>query len=245
MSAWQCPECAAVAFRRVRPGSCAECGAYPLEPALPTSERADAVSAEAPERDPTGEAELDALLGGGLVRGSRALLYGRGGTGKSRCAFRWGTHIGTTLALSLEMPVALAALSARDAGADLSRLHLLTSHESLVAEARIVGARVVIVDSLSEHPDASACLRQLGELATLGVTSIYIAHRTIAGHAKGGSRVQHAPDYELFLSRAGSDDGPVRVAVRKSRFSGTGEASVGALSAPGTPPRPRRRRCRT
>jgi DNA repair protein RadA/Sms len=85
----RCPECQAW-------GSITETGAPRLRvtagPVSAAARRISEVSAEDARSRPTGEAELDRVLGGGLVPGSVVLLAGEPGAGKSTIALSVGAR---------------------------------------------------------------------------------------------------------------------------------------------------------
>ncbi len=160
-------------------------------------------------RLPSGIAELDALLGGGLEGGSSTLIVGPPGTGKSSLAARFVASAALR-GLSASMFIfdeGLNALLTRSAslGADL-RPHLeagrlaiqqvdpaeLSPGEFADTIRRAVqgGSKVVVIDSLNGYlnamPEERFLVNQLHELlsylANLGVATILIgAHQGLIG----------------------------------------------------------------
>ena len=224
---WQCVICSAERRTRLRPALC-DCGALdsflPAETAISKFERASEIKTTPRKRYPTGDKELDALLGGGFPAGALVLLWGRGGSGKSRCALRWATKMGNTLALSLEMEKDECIRSGLEAGAKLSNL-LYTQDEECELPAR--GVRCLVLDSISECRDQEAMCARLKEWAqrTLGIVFM-VCHATKAGQYKGPSTLQHWGNGEIQVRASKTKPGFARVRFNKSRFCPLGAAFV-------------------
>jgi len=175
----------------------------------------------------TGEADVDEMLFGGLVEGSRTLLWGRGGTGKSRLAMRWSTGTCNALYISLEMYEPIAAQSARSVGADVNRLFVTESYERFGRKARECGARIVVLDSISVVPriEQKELLEDLTRWAerNRGVV-IVICHQNKHGQHAGSHAIQHWGDCEIFLKH--SKSGAVIVQVLKSRGCPVGQCKT-------------------
>jgi DNA repair protein RadA/Sms len=131
------------------------------------------VGEDVESRWPTGIAELDRVLGGGLVQGSVVLIGGDPGIGKSTLLLQ------ASAALRARMPVIYVtgeeslrqvSLRARRLGLDAGEVALLaeTCVERIVATARDQHPRVLVVDSvqtiyseaLQSAPGAVAQLRE-------------------------------------------------------------------------------------
>lgn len=228
---WSCVVCSHHLRSGVRPELCALCGAMrsfiPYE-APSTYERAVDVKAEQLKRYSTGDGAIDTLTGGGFPAGARVLIWGRGGSGKSRCALRWATHIGQALAVSLEMDNELCVRTAREAGACVEKL-LITRDE----KAELPGKRVrcIVWDSISQAVEPEQACERLSEWAarTQGIV-LLVCHATKGGDYRGPSTLQHWGEAELQVRK--SKRGFARVIVNKSRFCPTGSAVVSLVASP-------------
>jgi len=223
---WECLICNAQRNTRLAPTLC-DCGALdsflPAEQAASAFTKATDVKAEPRKRYLTGDKELDALTNG-FPAGARVLLWGRGGSGKSRCALRWATHIGKTLALSVEMEEDECVRSAREAGGKLSEL-VITRDENAQLPSR--GVRCLVLDSISECRDQEAMLARLTAWATQTRGIVFmVCHATKAGQYKGPTGLQHWGEAEIRVRASKAKPGMARLTFGKSRFCANGSASV-------------------
>jgi predicted ATP-dependent serine protease len=230
---WQCLACGATEHSKIAPEVCPTCGAIeaftePEETGRPRPRVVAAVtiSDAAPVRRPTHDARLDELLGGGFAWRSWSSLWGQEGSGKSRLALRWSTHIGRVLWCSLEMPQQLVRDTAVSCGAKIDRLFIAEDAQphDVVSLASEIRANVIVYDSISElgHSEADTLLDVVREWSCDARSqrfSIVICHATKDGNYRGPSTIGHAPDY--VLQAAPHDDG-CEVTIRKSRFCGRG-----------------------
>jgi len=192
-------------------------------------------------RQRTHDADFDHVLGGGFALSSWAVLWGLAGSGKSRCALRWSTHLGRTLWVTHEMPQELVAETARSCGAKLSNLFIAehAQPDELAQLARDARSNVLGFDSISEldNDGGLELLDTVRRWVTGGPRiAIVICHETKDGDYRGPSTIGHAPDY--LLRTAPSSDG-CAVAVKKSRFCAQG-ACVCPLLIAQSSPRPKR-----
>lgn len=189
------------------------------------SVRASELERKPVRRVPTGESELDALLGGGWAVGSSALLWGVGGAGKSRLALRWSTRLGVTLYACPEMPAELVVETAASAGAELERLYLSDSLDGLEAECVRLRARALVVDSISVAPRPEELTKRLALWAPkAGVTVFLLSHVNRRGRARGSTGIEHWPDYNVKVSPRGRTG--CRVRVGKSRYCPRGSCAL-------------------
>ncbi|ANN67110.1 ATPase domain-containing protein [Bordetella bronchialis] len=180
------------------------------------------------ERIASGNAELDALLGGGLERGTNALLIGSAGVGKSSVALSYavaatqrghhaavfafdeGRHTLEARAASLGMGLTPALESG------LLRIQQIDPAELSPGEfAAIVrdsvekdGARVVVIDSLNGYlnamPDGRFLILQMHELLTYlgqqGVNAILVlAQHGLVGPMDTPLDISYLSDSVLML----------------------------------------------
>ncbi len=179
------------------------------------------------ERAGSGNRELDALLGGGLDRGTNALISGAGGVGKSSLALAWamaaaargersaifvfdegrGTIEARARALGFDLAGAL------DAG--LVMLQRIDPAEMSPAEfASIVccrvendQARVVVIDSLNGYlnamPDGRFLILQMHELLTYlgqqGVVTLLVAQDGMERPTEAPLDINYLSDAVLLL----------------------------------------------
>jgi DNA repair protein RadA/Sms len=124
--------------------------------ARPSADVSTSLAAEATAEEPrltTGSAELDRVLGGGLVLGSVTLIGGDPGIGKSTLMLQAAAALnalGPVLYATGEESLQQVALRARRLGlADTTaRLLAATGVEEIVGVATALQARVLIVDSI-------------------------------------------------------------------------------------------------
>jgi DNA repair protein RadA/Sms len=213
-----------------------------------TSLAAEAV-VETP-RMPTGSAELDRVLGGGLVLGSVTLIGGDPGIGKSTLMLQVAASldtVGPVLYATGEESLKQVALRARRLGleAATARLIAATGVEEIVGSATHVGARVLIVDSIqtmhSEHVDsAPGAVSQLRECAAelvrfakaTGTAVLLVGHVTKDGQIAGPRVLEHMVDTVLYFE---SDTGSRYRVLRsvKNRFGAANEIGVFAMAEQG------------
>lgn len=227
---WTCIACGATEASRREPGlcGCGVDGSWTLAEGCRAARavRADAFRQLERRRVSTRDGELDKLLGGGWVLGSSALVWGDPGSGKSRLCLRWASFAAPCLYVALEMPPELVLETASSAGAELGGLWLVDTAEGLQAEASRIGARSVIVDSVTATPKPLALVKELALWApSSGAVLFLIAHRNRRGRAHGSSGLEHWPDYTVQLSPRKASS--ARVTVRKSRYCPRGSALVG------------------
>ncbi len=245
-------------------GQCAACGEWntllaEIQPnprsavkARASAARADAsfsLAAEALLEQPrlaTGSAELDRVLGGGLVAGSVALIGGDPGIGKSTLMLQAAAALnsaGPVLYATGEESLKQVAMRARRLGlsAAAARLIAETQVEQIVAVAAAVKARVLIVDSIqtmySERIEAAPgavsqlreCTAELVRFAKdSGTAVLLVGHVTKEGQIAGPRVLEHMVDTVLYFE---SDTGSRFRVLRsvKNRFGAANEIGVFAM----------------
>jgi DNA repair protein RadA/Sms len=222
----------------------------------PRAARADvstSLAAEATVEEPrltTGSAELDRVLGGGLVAGSVTLIGGDPGIGKSTLMLQAAAALnalGPVLYATGEESLKQVALRARRLGlADATaRLIAETAVEQIVGVATSVGARVLIVDSIqtmhSERIEAAPgavsqlreCTAELVRFAKASGTAVLlVGHVTKEGQIAGPRVLEHMVDTVLYFE---SDTGSRFRVLRsvKNRFGAANEIGVFAMAEQG------------
>ena len=234
---YECVICQSRKLSRLKPVLC-ECGRTDTFAVIDSLETrtavaADTIALESLERYPTGDESLDSALLGGFVRPSTLTAFGVAGVGKSRSTLRWATRLGATLLVSLEMPLQLAVLSAKNARADLSQLYVIEHEDNWQAEATRVKAQSVVFDSY-QYSQKQRVLRgskvplvchELSEWAkkTRGI-GILIAHQNKKGRVSGTTAAEHWPDYLFKFEPHGSDE--AKIVISKARYSPKSSAIV-------------------
>jgi DNA repair protein RadA/Sms len=196
------------------------------------------------ERISVGYAELDRVLGGGLVAGSLILIGGEPGIGKSTLLLQVSgaiaKNVGPVLYISGEESIEQVKMRAERLDITGERLYLLASIEmDVIAEAihRLKPA-LVIVDSiqtvLSHHLTAAPgsisqvreCTLQLMQLAKTTHTPIFIiGHVTKEGTVAGPKALEHIADAVLYLEGERYHTYRLLRGV-KNRFGATHEVGV-------------------
>jgi DNA repair protein RadA/Sms len=194
------------------------------------------------DRLAVGIAELDRVLGGGLVAGSAILLGGDPGVGKSTLliqALAGLARTGGVLYATGEESVAQTAMRARRVGAARAEIALVaeTDVEKILAHATAARPGVLAVDSiqtvytpvLDSIPGSLAqvreCASRLVQFAkTTGTPVVIVGHVTKDGGLAGPKTLEHLVDVVLQLE---GDGGPYRILrAHKNRFGSTQEIGV-------------------
>lgn len=243
-------------------GQCAACGewntlAAELQTANPRksasapsrSATSSSLAAEAADEAPrrsTGSAELDRVLGGGLVPGSVTLIGGDPGIGKSTLMLQAAAALnasGAVLYATGEESLKQVALRARRLGLESATAQLVaeTCVEDIVGTASNLAAQVLIVDSIQTMysarveaaPGAVSQLRECtAELVRFakasGTAVLLVGHVTKEGQIAGPRVLEHMVDTVLYFE---SDTGSRYRVLRsvKNRFGAANEIGVFAM----------------
>ncbi|SHI26573.1 DNA repair protein RadA [Pollutimonas bauzanensis] len=218
----------------------------PLAGASPIRSLAEIEARELP-RQPTGIAEFDRVLGGGLVTGAVVLIGGDPGIGKSTLllqALVSLSHAVKVLYVTGEESAEQVALRAR-------RLELASGDVDLLAEIRLEAIMdalvqqrpsVAVIDSiqtlysseLSAAPGSVSqvreCAAQLTRMAKqTGITIVLIGHVTKDGSLAGPRVLEHIVDTVLYFE--GDTHSSFRlVRAFKNRFGAVNELGVFAMT---------------
>lgn len=209
-----------------------------------TPRRLAEIDPEAEERASTGLAELDRVLGGGVVPGSVVLIGGDPGVGKStlllQACNRFATMNGPTLYVSGEESLQQVALRARRLGLQAEDLILLaeTDVDIAIAATAAQRPRLLVIDSiqavattasdavpgsLSQVREAAARLIRLAKSENIPV--LIVGHVTKQGSLAGPKVLEHAVDTVLYLEGERDTNFRVMRAV-KNRFGSTEEIGI-------------------
>jgi len=212
------------------------------------------VAAEEVPRTPTGIAEFDRVLGGGLVPGAVVLIGGDPGIGKSTLLLQVLAHLsGTlnTLYVSGEESAQQIALRAKRLGLDARGLRLLPEIQleriqaTISAKGQHDKPDVVVIDSiqtvyseqLTSAPGSVAqvreCAAQLTRIAkSQNITIILVGHVTKEGALAGPRVLEHIVDTVLYFE--GDTHSSFRlIRAFKNRFGAVNELGVFAMTEKG------------
>jgi DNA repair protein RadA/Sms len=258
-----CSECGSASGRWL--GRCPGCGAYGTlveeltgqatskrgggASARPLQALADVAVAEA-TRIPTGIAELDRVLGGGLVPASLVLVGGEPGVGKSTLLLsalaaisRGGRR--ALLVTGEESPAQVKLRAERLGGTDAVEVLAETELEAVCATLERERPAVCVIDSIqtlyaAELGSAPGSVAQVRESAArllrvgkeLGVTIVLVGHVTKDGAVAGPRVLEHLVD--CVLQFEGDRYNAHRVLrATKNRFGSTNEIGVFEMTGAG------------
>ena len=198
-------------------------------------------------RVPTGVAEFDRVLGGGLVAGGVVLIGGDPGIGKSTLLLQALSVVSgryPAIYVSGEESGEQVALRARRLQLDPGGLQLLPeiNLERIIATLREAKPRIAVIDSiqtvyseaLSSAPGSVSqvreCAAQLTRLAKQsGISLILVGHVTKDGALAGPRVLEHIVDTVLYFE--GDSHSSFRlVRAIKNRFGAVNELGVFAMT---------------
>jgi len=204
-----------------------------------------------PPRAATGMAEVDRVLGGGLVQGSAVLVGGDPGIGKStlllQVAARLAGAPGGTIYVSGEEASAQVRLRAVRLGLERAPVKLLAETALADILATLEGARpgLAIVDSIqtmwTDRVDSApgsvaqvrACAHELVNFAKRsGTAVVLVGHVTKDGQIAGPRVVEHLVDCVLYFEGERGHQFRILRSV-KNRFGPAGEIGVFEMTGTG------------
>ncbi|MFC5000782.1 DNA repair protein RadA [Dactylosporangium cerinum] len=210
----------------------------PLEPARPIAE----ISAAPAQARPTGVAEFDRVLGGGIVPGAVVLLAGEPGVGKSTLlldvAQQWAKHGDTpSLMISGEESVSQVRLRAERIGALHERLYLAAESDlgAVLGHLDAVKPGLLILDSVQtiSAPGTDGVAGGVTQVRAVtaalvaiakerGLATVLVGHVTKDGNVAGPRVLEHLVD--VVLNFEGDKHSSLRM-VRglKNRFGAADE----------------------
>ncbi|MBI2291973.1 MAG: DNA repair protein RadA [Betaproteobacteria bacterium] len=213
-------------------------------------QRLNEVEAREESRLPTGIAEFDRVLGGGLMHGAVVLIGGDPGIGKSTLLLQALCTMGgghKALYVSGEESAQQIALRARRLALDASALQLLAEINLEKIQALLQSEKpvVAVIDSiqtvyseaLQSAPGSVAqvreCAAQLTRLAKAsGITMIFVGHVTKEGALAGPRVLEHIVDTVLYFE--GDTHSSFRlIRACKNRFGAVNELGVFAMTEKG------------
>ncbi|HEX8961144.1 MAG TPA: DNA repair protein RadA [Geobacteraceae bacterium] len=202
------------------------------------------ISGEVEKRLSCGIAELDRVLGGGLVAGSLVLIGGTPGIGKSTLLLQatdlLAKSAGNVLYASGEESAQQIRLRGTRMGVNARPLFILaeTSLEKIVAQIERLKPTAVVIDSiqtiftssLESAPGSVSQVREsAGKLMMLakgsGIPILLVGHVTKDGSIAGPRVLEHMVDTVLYFE--GDAGHPFRILrAVKNRFGSTNEIGV-------------------
>jgi len=210
------------------------------EPPLPI----DAIESDEKERISTGMAEMDRVLGGGIVGGSAILVGGDPGIGKStlllQVLHRMARNNLKCLYVSGEESAKQIKLRGRRIGAASANLLIMVeiALDNILQQIKNIKPAVVVIDSiqtvyspvLSSAPGSVGQVREASEQLILlskktGIPVFLIGHVTKDGAIAGPKVLEHMVDTVLYFE---GDSGHAYRIIRsiKNRFGPTHEIGV-------------------
>ena len=266
-SVYVCSECGGTSPKWL--GKCPACGAWntlvesvaeapaaqrhrfaALAPSAPVAVLADIEAAEV-ARTPTGIAELDRVLGGGVVDGGVVLIGGDPGIGKSTLLLQALDALQragmATLYVTGEESGAQVALRSRRLGLERSQVPVLAEIqlEKILAALAANRPQVAVIDSiqtvyseqLTSAPGSVAQVRECAAHLTRaakssGAAIVLVGHVTKEGAIAGPRVLEHMVDTVLYFE--GDTHSSFRlVRAIKNRFGAVNEIGVFAMTERG------------
>ncbi len=201
-------------------------------------------------RRKTGMAELDRVLGGGIVRGSLILVGGDPGIGKSTLLLQICANLGKRtriLYVSGEESESQIKLRAERLGADSEGMYLISETDTELIEVCIdrIKPEIVIIDSIQtmrsgDISSAAGSVSQLREVTRLlmnmakrrNIAMFIVGHVTKDGAIAGPRVLEHMVDCVLYFEGEKQNSFRILRGV-KNRFGSTNEIGVFEMSDKG------------
>ncbi|MBR6647163.1 MAG: DNA repair protein RadA, partial [Clostridia bacterium] len=208
-----------------------------------TAQTVNDIDADDEIRFKTGMAELDRVLGGGIVKGSLVLLSGDPGIGKSTILLQICEYIGKKfriLYVSGEESARQIKLRANRLGVTTENLFIMchTDVERIIEYVKSDKPDLVIVDSIqtmnvSEINSSPGSVTQVRESTNLfmhcakglGIPTILVGHVNKDGNIAGPKVLEHIVDCVLYFEGERHLSYRILRAV-KNRFGSTNEIGV-------------------
>lgn len=264
-SVYVCSECGAQSPQWL--GRCPGCGKFgtlveeiseaPAAPKAAKRERSasfkkpvplSSVHEEAVGRVSSGIAELDTVLGGGIVPGSLVLIGGDPGIGKSTLLTEVSAHLARThkvLYVSAEESCSQVKMRCSRLGLNADNLLLLNETCFEDIEEAIEDEKFIVIDSIqavytSELSSAAGSVAQVRECAgklqriakSRGITFFIVGHVTKEGALAGPKVLEHIMDTVLYFEGEKEENFKILRAY-KNRFGSVQEVGVFEMTGEG------------
>lgn len=195
----------------------------------------------------TGFAEMDSVLGGGIVGGSVTLVAGDPGIGKSTLLLQLALHLSNVLYISAEESEQQVKMRADRLSSKATNLLLLstTDTDDIVSQIETIKPALVVVDSIqtiaSENIDALSgavsqvryATAQLVRMAkSNNIPVIIVGHVTKEGMVAGPMVLSHMVDTVLFLEGEKTTQTRILRSL-KNRFGPVDEVGIFLMSEKG------------
>ncbi|MBI2915863.1 MAG: DNA repair protein RadA [Elusimicrobia bacterium] len=208
------------------------------------------VSTQNLERVSTGMAELDRMIGGGLVSGSLILVGGPPGIGKSTLVLQIASHLGKgkkVLYVSGEESQEQVKSRAERLGVQSAQFYLLseTSLETILENLRTISPEYLVIDSiqttyLQDFASAPGSVGQIRECTaellrcakSLGITVFLLGHVTKEGDLAGPRLLEHMVDTVLYFESEPQQNYRI-LRAHKNRFGPTSEIALFEMKSAG------------
>ena len=208
----------------------------------------DILKAKPGERISTGLAEVDRVLGGGLLTGSFLLLGGNPGIGKSTLALHICSGLGKKiLYISAEESEEQVALRSQRLGTDHEELFLSGENdlEGIINHIERIYPELVVIDSIQTISNSELdslpgspsqirdCGQQLLEISKQkNISVLVVGHVTKEGTIAGPKMLEHMVDTVLYME--GDDRYDHRILrTEKNRFGATHEVGIFQMNEKG------------
>jgi DNA repair protein RadA/Sms len=257
----QCPDCSAWNTFEEQPVIAAQAAGKTAEKAarfrMPSGDAVllNAVDDAKETRIPTGNEELDRVLGGGLVEGSVTLLGGDPGVGKSTLLLQVAAELSAfrqVLYVSGEESVRQIKMRAKRLEIRQDQLYVLAENgvESILEKCEASSPDVLVIDSIqtmvsAESASAPGSVSQVRQSAsaiirrakTTGLSVFLVGHVTKDGTLAGPRVLEHMVD--TVLSFEGDRQHEYRLLrATKNRFGSVNELGVFEMRRTGMFPVP-------
>jgi len=201
-------------------------------------------------RTPTGQSELDRVLGGGLVPGSVILIGGDPGVGKSTLLLQTLAMLSdrmSVLYVTGEESLQQVSMRAHRLNLSAGRVRLLaeTNVETILAHAQKEKPQVIVADSIQtvytdQLQSAPGSVAQVRETAAhlvryakrSGTVMFLVGHVTKEGTLAGPRVLEHMVDTVLYFEGDTSSQFRVVRAI-KNRFGAVNELGIFAMTEKG------------